>query len=351
MNELTYNNAFEAEQPENNYKAEGDELIENLKNNATYCHDFFFDSVVADGKGGTKKKPCQIAPLRSKTIYDLKSDFDVEVKEDDFSTILFQAVWAEGSWQPLSSWEGRSSFYGWLKKVARNAVVDRLEEEGFINSIRSRTVGNMRLTMKSQPALKCKMLLDDTMVGSKYYGLLTAIYVDKLSKEDIMKVMHLTDDEYEANKKAGENKLKDALIRFAEYDVEEFIHEKKKHVVMVSSEVVANQTNWCKSKTEVNPLADVFGIDLTDDEVRVKTMKFLYDFSEKLWNEKTAKRTAKKTCLRDRYIWWQRFVKNIPAAKVAKEVGHDYKWLNTRYSRLNKVFKAEIRKWWVANAA
>ena len=338
MNEMTYN-SNEMTQPQN-FKAEGDEIIKNLKNSSAYCRQFFFDTEVKDEKGKKKKKPCQIASLRSKMIYDLKKDFDVDVKPDDFSTVVCQAVWADGTFSTLNSYQGRSSFFAWLKKVARNAVMEWLAEEGQIDFVRSRTVGNTRLALLSQAPSKCKMVIDGLMTGSKYHRLLTAIYVDRVPEEKIMKHLHIKDTaEFEAAKKAGENMLKDALLRSVEFSEENILRDKTKHVVKVSSEFVADLSDWCKAKTGVNPLSDVFGTNLTDEEVREKTVAFLYDFSAKLkWSDL------------DRYIWQRRFIINADPEGLAHEVGHDRAWLDTRYSRLNAKFKKAIKEWWRSHA-
>ena len=339
METTTCNYGFEAEQPKNNYKAEGDEFINNLKNSSAYCRQFFFDTEVTDEKGKTKK-PCQIAALRSKMIYDLKKDFDVDVKPDDFSTVVYQAVWADGTFSTLNSYQGRSSFFAWLKKVARNAVMEWLTEEGQIDFVRSRTVGNTRLALLSQAPSKCKMVIDELMTGSKYHGLLTAIYVDRIPEEKIIKRLNIKDtEEFEAAKKAGENMLKDALLRSVEFSEENILRDKTKHVVMVSSEFVADLSDWCKAKTGVNPLSEVFGTNLTNEEVREKTVAFLYAFSAKLkWSD------------RDRYIWCRRFIINADPEGLAHEVGHDRAWLDTRYSRLNAKFKKAIKEWWKSHA-
>ena len=364
METTTCNYGLEAEQPKNNYKAEGDEFIKNLKdkhNGAKYCYQFFFDTEVTDEKGKKKKKPCQIAPLRSKMIYDLKKDFDVDVKPEDFSTVVYQAVWAEGSFSPLDTYLGQSSFFSWLKKVARNAIVEWLVDEHQINDVRSRTVGNTRLAMLSQAPSKCKLVIDDLMVGSKYHGLLTAIYVDKLPEEKIMKKLHIEDaTEYEAAKKAGENKLKDALLRSVEYSEENILRDKTKHVVTVSSEFVADLSEWVNSRVGMNPLSEVFGTNLTDEEVRLKTVEFLYDFSAKLWPEKIneadekdeqKRKEKEQKNKRDCYIWRRRFIENVASEDVALEVDHDHGWLDTRYSRLNVVFRKAIKQWWNSHAA
>lgn len=152
------------------------------------------------------------------------------------------------------------------------------------------------------------------------------------------------------------------MLRSASYYVEDVLHEKSKHVVTVSSEFVADLSEWCKAKTGVNPLSDVFGTNLSDEEVCQKTVDFLYDFSAKLWpekvgdpNEKDEKiikknREKEKNNKRDRLIWCERFIKNTPPVEVADEVKHDRGWLDTRYSRLKEKFEKAIKQWWVSHA-
>lgn len=340
MNETTYINGLVAEPSQSDYKAEGDVIIENLKNNAAYCNMFFFDRTKTDNKGKQKKKLCQIASLRSKMIFDMKKDFGVEINPDDFSTIVYTALWNGGTWSALDSFSGRSSFFVWLRKVAKHAIMEWLIEERLIDDVSSRTIGNTRLALLSQSTETCKMVIDDLMAGSKYHGLLTAIYVDRLPKEAIMDRMSMTDDEYETAKKKGENKLKDALLRTTTYSEEDLIRDKKTPVVLVSDGFAAELSEWCRDKTGVNPFSDVFGTNLTDEEVRVKTVEFLYDFSAKLkWSEQ------------DRYIWQRRFIINADPVGLAFEVGRDRGWLDTRYSRLNKKFEKAIQKWWKSHVS
>ena len=378
METTTCNYGLEAEQPKNNYMAEGKEFIKNLTNKrsgAMYSYHFFFDTDETDDRGRKKKKLCQIAPMRSKLVYDLKRYYGVSVNPDDISTILYTTLWSNGSWDALSSFEGKCSFFAWLREVAKNAVLKTLEQEGQLNEARSKTVGNTRLALLSQSPAKCKYVIDEMLGGSKYHKLLTAIYVDRLPAEKIMKRIRIKDvGEYESAKKAGEDKLKDALLRSVEFSEEDILRDKTKHVVMVSSDFAADLMEWVNTKTGVNPLSDVFGTNLTDEEVRLKTVEFLYDFSAKLWPEKVGedivvnedddeetkkkkekliekKEEKEKTNKRDCYIWRRRFIENVASEDVALEVDHDRGWLDTRYSRLNVVFRKAIKQWWKSHAA
>jgi len=335
MIEMTYNNGLENEEQPKNYKAEGDAFVKNLKDSSVYCRQFFFDTEVTDEKGKSKKKPCQIASLRSKLVFDLKREYGVDVKPDDVSTILYKTLWSEGSWAALNSYEGKSSFFAWLKKVAKNAVVEALEQEGQIKDVGSKTMGNTRLALLSQSPAKCKVVIDDVLGDSKYSGLLTAIYVDRLPQEKIMKKMGIDNVEFQTTKKKAENSLKDALLRSVEFSEEDILRSKKNQMVMVSSEFMADAARWYQDKVDANVFSDVFGTGLSNEEVRVKAVEFLYNFSSKLdWSD------------RDRYIWRRRFIEGVAPEDVAMEVDRDRAWLDTRYSRLNAKFKKAVKEWW-----
>lgn len=125
----------------------------------------------------------------------------------------------------------------------------------------------------------------------KYHGLLTAVYVDRLPQEKILKKMGIDEVEFKATKTKAENMLKDALLRSVEFSEEDILRSKKNQTVLVSSEFVADAVQCYQDKVDANVFSDVFGTGLSDEEVRVKAVEFLYDFSFKLgWSD------------RDRYI-------------------------------------------------
>lgn len=329
MDEKKYN-GFDPERLEN-FENEADYIMDGLRNDNKFRQRFIY---------GTDPKKCNMARLRSKIIKDIKDNYHVIVSDDTFNEIVYLVLWAGGTWKTLDTYSKQCTFFAWLRRVAKNALMERLEDEHWITEGRTRTVGNTRLTMLSQSESKCQLVIDELMVGTKYYDLLKLIYVDRLPQKDIIKKLNMKEEEYEGIKKKADNKLKDALLRSDYHFEADVLHDKSARVVTVSSEFVADMAEWCKSKTGVNPLSDVFGTDLTDEEVRVKTVEFLYDFSAKLkWSDE------------DRYIWRQRFVENTAPVQVAKEVGRSRGWLDTRYSRLNKKFNKAIKKWWLSHAA
>ena len=312
-------------------EAEGEEIVNKMKSDPKFCKDFIC---------GTDPKKRNIARLRSKMIYDFKKNYNVIISEEMFNSIVLLALWSNGTWEVLNTYKKKSSFFTWLKKVAKNAILERLEEEHEITGSRTRSVGNTRLKMLSQSPVKCEMVIDDLMTGTKHHRLLTLLYVERLPEEDIMRQLDLKAEDWAKARKEADDKLKDALIRSAYRYEEDILHDKSKRPITVSSEFVADLAEWCKAKMDTNPFADVLGTNLSDEEVHERVVDFLYKFSETLdWKD------------RDRYIWRRRFIHNASPVELAQEVGHTRGWLDTRYSRLNMRFNKAIRKWWKNHAA
>ena len=88
MDETNYN-GYETDKRLENYSEEGDAIRESIKNSQRFCQRFFY---------GTDKKKCNIARFRSKHIGDLLKNYDVVMSEDTYSTIVYETLWAEGTW-------------------------------------------------------------------------------------------------------------------------------------------------------------------------------------------------------------------------------------------------------------
>lgn len=304
-----------------------DTIIRSLKNDPEFCRNFFY------GKNNGKK--CNIAGMRSKLRNDLLYRYDVDIREDYIASIVYQALWAEGTWAPLDTYKKQGSFFAWLKKVARNAVYQRVEEEYGICTTKKFSVGNTRLSLLSKSEARCKELLDELMADSKYYRLLYNIYVDRLTKEETMALMDMTGSDYNDARKKAEAALKRAMLNTADDRDSDMIRMKKGHVTLVSSDFLADVFEWDRARTGGNPLSEVLGVNLSEEALQEKTICFLHDFSERMdWSNQ------------DKYIWRSRFIYQTSPVELARELGHSRSWVDIRYFRLKKKFNSAIRMWW-----
>lgn len=324
MNEAKYNSY--SNERFNNYVEEADYIMNKLRKDCLFCQRFFY---------GKDPKKCNIARLRSKILGDIRSLYGVNVEEYIFNTVVYETLWCKGTWKPLESYDKISTFFAWLRKVARNAILKHLEDEYIITRTPERTVSNTRLALKSQSREVCENVLEDTMVDSPYYDLLRLVYVERLSQKDLEKRLNLKPDELQSQSKEAENALKDVLLRSVNGYEEKILRNKKNNIITVSSDFVAELANWCRDKSDASPFFDVLGTNLNDAAVKEKAVDFLYAFSAKLdWKEE------------DRYLWRKRFLDNVSPYKLAEEMNRSRGWIDTRYSRLNEKFRKAIREWW-----
>lgn len=313
-----------------NFEEDANYIMEKLQKDEIFCQHFFFD---------TDSKKCNITRLRRKILNELRDVYHVIIEEYEFNTIVYETLIGDrGDWAPLKTYDKRCTFFAWLRKVAHNAVFQRLEKEHVIPEFRYRSVSNTRLAMLSQPVDTCEEVLNEMMLGSEYYPILHAIYVERKSADMIMRELNLNEKTFLAMKHKAESKLKDNLLRSVCFYEEDVLRNKSSNIIRVSSEFVADIAEWCKSKSEYNPLSDVWGVNLSDEEIKERTVAFLYEFSDKLdWKDE------------DRYVWRKRFLENASPIHLAEQLNRTRGWVDTRYSRLNEKFNQAIKEWWKNN--
>lgn len=133
--------------------------------------------------------------------------------------------------------------------------------------------------------------------------------------------------------------MKDRLIRCDSGYEELVLRDKSPRTIEVSDEFVKELCVWQEEKSNTNPLADVFGVNLTQKDLQEKVVEFLYTIPDKLkWTEE------------ERIVWTLRFIEDTAPVEVAERVGRKRSWVDTKYSRLNARFNEAIKEWWAKNA-
>lgn len=315
-----YVNATEAERIIGSLKS-GDQL---------FAQKFFY---------GTNNNGCNISRFRSKLIAQIKQTYHYEVSVEEFGNIVYTHLWDNGTWGVLDNYAQKSSFFCWLEQVARHEVMRVLEDMKVINVSRERTVGNTRLLGKSISPDVWDFIITDLMPEGVYKDLLVASYVECKNEKKMVKQFKLETVDLRKEIKKAEMMLKDKLIRGDSYYEELLLRDKTPRNIEVSEEFIKEFVKWQERKSDVNPLADVFGVNLDKEDINEKVVDFLYGFSDKLqWSDE------------DKLIWRLRFIENTAPVEVAERCGKARAWLDTRYSRLNKKFNIAIREWWKNNS-
>lgn len=312
---------------EKDYKSDAVRIVENIKNDETFAYHFLYGTSLVPGKS--------IARLRSRIINQVRMSYGVVVDPADFNTVLYEHLYSEGTWNVLSSYSYRSTFWQWLGTVASHCIMAYLEENGYIKISRARTPGNTRLVLKKLSPDYCHIVIDEMVKIGPMRDMLLAVYVDRLDKEAIQERFDMDEEMYKLTLRASEKALKTALLN-TEHPYDNVLVDKGARKIMLSSDflTIIGQTNAAYS--EDSPLREVLGVTPDDAEFESKVIDFLYNFTNNLdWNEE------------DKYVWQSRYIKNMKPDEVAENLPKRSRpWVDTRFSRLNRQFKEAIREWW-----
>lgn len=311
---------------------ESEEIIKRLKSDDQLFVQKFFYSTNTNG--------CNISRFRSKILANIKQTYKIDVSVEEFGDILYAFLWNEGTWSVLDKYSRKSSFFCWLAEVAQHELVRVLEDAKLINVIPERTVGNTRLLgLSIAPEMWEYILNDTTMPNGLYKDILFATLVERNTEEKMMKSFGLEKEDLHKLQKKAEADFKDRLIRSDSVYEELVLRDKKTRIIEVSDDFAKDFCVWQEGKSNANPLADVLGVDLNNEDLQKKVVEFLYTIPQKLkWTEE------------ERIVWTLRFIEGTAPIDVAERVGRKRSWVDTKYSRLNARFNKAIKEWWAKYA-
>lgn len=310
---------------------ESEEIIKRLKSDDQLFVQKFFYSTNTNG--------CNISRFRSKILANIKQTYKIDVSVEEFGDILYTFLWNEGTWSVLDKYSRKSSFFCWLAEVAQHELVRVLEDAKLINVIPERTVGNTRLLGISIAPEMWEYILNDTMPNGLYKDILFATLVERNTEEKMMKSFGLEKEDLHKLQKKAEADFKDRLIRSDSVYEELVLRDKKTRIIEVSDDFAKDFCVWQEGKSNANPLADVLGVDLNNEDLQKKVVEFLYTIPQKLkWTEE------------ERIVWTLRFIEGTAPIDVAERVGRKRSWVDTKYSRLNARFNKAVKEWWAKYA-
>lgn len=310
---------------------ESEEIINRLKSGDQLFAQKFFYSTNTNG--------CNISRFRSKILANIKQTYKIEVSVEEFGDILYSFLWNEGTWSILDKYSRKSSFFCWLSEVAQHELIRYLEDMKLINVTRERTAGNTRLLGLSIAPEMWEYILNDTMPNGLYKDVLFSTLVERNTEEKMMKSFCLKIEDLHRLQKKAEADLKDRLIRSDRGYEELVLRDKTPRAIEVSEEFAKDFCVWQEGKSNANPLADVLGVDLNQEDLQKKVVDFLYTIPQKLkWTEE------------ERIVWTLRFIEDTAPIEVAERIGRKRSWVDTKYSRLNARFNKAVKEWWSKNA-
>lgn len=306
-------------------------IIDRLKSgDESFANDFLYD----DDRTG-----CNISRIRSKILSFIKQTYKVDVSSDEFGNILYAFLWNGGTWSVLDSYSCKSSFFCWLEEIARHELIRYLKDMNIIKVKSERTAGNTRMLGMSVLPETWECVLADTMPDGFHKKLLSDILVKRKTKEAMEVEYGVDAEDLHRLQKRAEADFKDRLICSNSVYEDLVLRDKCVRREEVSEDFVKDIYSWQEDNSNANPLADVLGVGLDNEELHEKVKDFLYSFPKMLnWTEE------------ERLVWTLRFIENTAPVEVAERIGRRRSWVDTKYSRLNARFNKAVREWWFRNA-
>lgn len=304
-------------------------IIARLKaNDKIFAQHFFYDD---------NPKELNISRIRSKIICEIAKSYKINIAKRDFSSLVYEAIWSDGTWAPLDTFKFHSSIFSWLEKIARHEIVSHLEEIGWITVPKTRTAANTRIKFLSQSPLRCKQVIDEIITEEEQHNLLTMLYVERKTEEQIEVEMNLSQDDFEKLCKKAELKLKDGILR-SPHNYDDMLGDRGKRIITVSPDYADEFAEWLETKIGEEDFRDVFGVNLTHEQIQDLCMKLLKDISANMdWSAK------------DRYLWQRRYFEDGSPEELAKELGMRRSNVDVKYSRMRVKFYEALNKWWEKN--
>lgn len=296
------------------------DIIMRLKNDPAFAEYFFYTAIV---------------PMRARIIGEINRIYHIRIDPNDFSTVLFEYLWADGTWGKLSSYSGTGNFFKWLSAVAFNQMRAHLVEMRYIFPDGMLRAENSRLRLLSQD----RDVREDVVSLVKVkplYEFLYAFYVEKKSGEEIMSSLKLNDELYSKTRRAAEKLLKNMIILTDSPYKDMVLTVGNRRREIASSALLGDLSEIVGDSAPEHLIEDFFRVP--GEDIHDTIYRFMYDFPLRLgWKES------------DIELWRSRYLRDERPVDLARKYGRPRSWIDLRYSRLHRRFREAVRRWWNVN--
>lgn len=306
-------------------REEGLYVKEQLLTSERFAQMFFY---------GTNPDGLNIFRLRSKLLCEIRDTYRIFLSPEEVSTIIYRALWNWGDWRPLATFNGQGSIFSWIKIVARREILADLKKQNLIHSKPEQTKGNMRLNTSRLTSERMRQILADEQLPEAIAGLLSRIYIDKRTDDEMMAEYGWSSTVFREKVKKAHDSLKDCLLRSMQY-YDDVLTSKEAHRETVSVEFATEFGRWLADKTGADSLQDVFGVNLSDSEIQEKALDVLHEISDAMtWSDN------------DRYVWQHRFFENQSPVEVANDLRMRRSNVDNIFLRCRRKFNAAAQAWY-----
>lgn len=307
-------------------EAEGRYIQDRLtSNDEQFAKDFFF---------GKQPKGLNIDRLKSRLIFEVKETYGITLSKDEVGNIIYSSIWDYGTWKGLKTFKSQASIFSWIETKARRDLIHELRMQKRIKWVPRRTPANTRLkTSKISEEIAQQIFMEEA-VPEACRNIIKDLYINKMTPKEMMKSRNWDEDTYEENVKRAHTQLLDILLRSSS-DYSEIIADTRTVRIPIPLDEVMDNGGCIAMEDHESSLKDIFGASLSNEEIQQKALQTILDIASHM-----------NCSERDRYLWKSRFIDNKSPASVAKELNLQKSNVNRIFSKMNRIFKEEARKWY-----
>lgn len=307
-------------------EAEGEYIKNKLTSNDTrFAEDFFY---------GTNPQKANISRLRSRLKNEFYASYGVNLSDKEISTIIYSSIWEEGTWKGLKTFQHAGSIFSWIETKGRHELTAELRKQNRIPWERKRTAGNTRLSKRKLTEEMASFILEEETLPADASRIIRDLYVNKKSPQEIMRQSAWSQEEYDKKVKNATTTLKETLLH-SPVDYRDILRDKSVSNTHVSLDEAMQ--NGCQASFKQNQcaLVDIFGVNLTDEEIQSKSMEAIHHIA------------ATVECTeRDRYVWESRYFEDKSPLVLSKELKMKRSNVDNIYLRMNKKFQKAAKQWY-----
>ena len=290
-----------------------------------------------------------LTPMVKGLAHKIYESYNVVVESRDIATCIYIAMYDAGRWGRLESYRGDCGLFAWIANCATQAVFAELEELHYIETSTELTSKNTSLTLKSMRCMDELKMVIDLIEVPQMHELLTRLYVMRMTDEEVMEKMNLSEELFKQTRKVAETMLKECLINESQM----LVQRSDGKIVNLVSEALSDRRGKIKTSTSDEAMLaahKLFSDTDEFDEIKESLeqfypglpwmeqwVNFVLDRAAELnWNEE------------DETVFYERFYHHADPVALAKRLGRARTWVDNKFSRQNKRMVVYIKQWWSA---
>lgn len=306
-----------------------EQLFSRLKSDLRFAQDFFYGT-------GTNTVFYIVEFVRSMILKSYRRD----IPHNDLSTLLYEHLYSEGTWSVLDTYSATGSVSAWLTRIAFTEAVKYLHEINEANPP-SRTPSNTRCKLKSIAPAICATAFNELLApDSETYAIMTMLYVERVSPETAAARLATDVGTFGEKARKAENAFRKHVLMSGNQTYESlFIRDKNPKEMAATVSFTKELAAIIADGSDENPFEEVFGLNISDDEIGKAANHILEAARLALKNDRHVNQRAYE-------IFIARHIDGVPPMELARRYGVDRAVIDNTYSQMRRRFRAILMNWW-----